>query len=465
MPWACNGHTYLRYREAATAPPMGPNALAFQKVAANLESATGTAPFSASRPIFEVVFDAIFTFFSCGIHSVIVAKSNSKLTILPAMQVPYGPFTAPFAESYPPLPEPPEELYLELPLEEPNPPKQPSKTLSPKKQLPEKQSFRGSVWIKPSKDALEFACELSEYKQIPNTLVLWVDGSTSYTPKNGAAWSGSAVVYYDSTVEQWAEYGFTMSTGDNNSAELLAIAEGLKIAIGHVQGDCTKTDIVLFSDSQTSLGYIYELYKPPGKMEHEILLERIFMRSEELEELGVKLELHWVPGHKGILGFKRADMLSRRCQKVGGHELTPLKMITGQVLVGKIHTWRFSKAETVRILHEQLFQEPTGVKAAKPVRSVIFGDRKAFFEAKMAKAQVRAKERAGRRQRRKELNRIREKAAREELGEAAYQELTTRLKKQACSRNELSTAGDTQNLMLQPLQPSGPLSSTAKPRQ
>lgn len=45
-----------------------------------------------------------------------------------------------------------------------------------------------------------------------------------------------------------------------------------------------------------------------------LVIHKIVNQSIRLQELGMSIELHWCPGHRGVPGNELADAVSRRAQ-------------------------------------------------------------------------------------------------------------------------------------------------------
>ncbi|OJJ75823.1 hypothetical protein ASPBRDRAFT_51533 [Aspergillus brasiliensis CBS 101740] len=190
-----------------------------------------------------------------------------------------------------------------------------------KQQLPptiriQDDRFDRVLLIKPRQEALKYAKEATETSP-NNHHVFWVDGSTA---ANEAAPSGVAVTY-----------GREGRDGDelycldeiwlSQLAELAAIGAGLRAAVRQLERLQVSGHVVqVFTDCQAAMKMLR-----PGTKESSALAGRLVRfvdaLSRRLCSLGVKVELHWVPGHQCVPGHKRADLLSRTVTRFMMHNL------------------------------------------------------------------------------------------------------------------------------------------------
>lgn len=117
---------------------------------------------------------------------------------------------------------------------------------------------------------------------------------------------------------------FTVSTGGRGSyyleAELAGIAGALGIAILSIKDSRRKASItpqkvVILTDCQDAISQLQELREHASnwKSQDGSLACKLVTRSQQLHDLGVILEVHWIPGHRSaISGNIRADTEARR---------------------------------------------------------------------------------------------------------------------------------------------------------
>ena len=180
--------------------------------------------------------------------------------------------------------------------------------------------FAGQITIRPHLEAMEYA--LDEYngrRKIPGRMAFWVDGSRS---PNGV--SGTAVAFRANPRQvgsKWIVRAYTVMEFDRlgtTHTEALAIMHALRIALAEaVRNDGTDakaSSVVIFSDCATAL-HILEDFTNEGQCWGRSLLARIATLANELSILDVKVQLHWVPAHKGIPGNYLADFLAKRAAR------------------------------------------------------------------------------------------------------------------------------------------------------
>lgn len=182
------------------------------------------------------------------------------------------------------------------------------------------KAFAGQIIIQPHLEAMEYA--LDEYngrRRIAGRMAFWVDGSLS--PRGV---SGTAVVFRANprvVGSQWTVRAYTVLEFDRLGTihtEALAIMHALRIALAKAVyndgTDAKASDVVIFSDSMSALQRI-ESFTYEGQRWGRPLLGRIVTLANELKNLDVKLQLHWVPAHKGIPGNYLADVLAKRATR------------------------------------------------------------------------------------------------------------------------------------------------------
>lgn len=196
--------------------------------------------------------------------------------------------------------------------------------------------FTGQITIRPHLEAMKYA--LDEYngrRKIPGRMALWVDGSLS--PRGV---SGTAVVFRANprvVGSEWIVRPYTVLEFDRLGTihtEALAIMHALRIALAkaihHHGTDAKASDVVIFSDCMSALHRI-ESFTHDSQCWGRPLLGRIVTLANELSNLDVKVQLQWVPAHRGIPGNYLADVLAKRAtrRKVRGRQY----MSTGRELL------------------------------------------------------------------------------------------------------------------------------------
>ena len=180
--------------------------------------------------------------------------------------------------------------------------------------------FTGQITIRPHLEAMEYA--LDEYngrRKIPGRMTFWVDGSRSPTGV-----SATAVAFRENprlVGSKWTVRAYTVLEFDRlgtTHTEALAIMHALRIALAEaVRNDGTdaKASVVcIFSDCATAL-HILDEFTNEAQCWGRSLLARIATLANELRILDVKVQLHWVPAHKGIPGNYLADFLAKRAAR------------------------------------------------------------------------------------------------------------------------------------------------------
>ncbi|PYH70403.1 ribonuclease H family protein [Aspergillus vadensis CBS 113365] len=170
----------------------------------------------------------------------------------------------------------------------------------------EDDRFDRVLLIKPRQEALNYAKEVTETSPDDHH-VFWVDGSTA---ANEAAPSGVAVIHGHSGQDADELYCLD-EIRLSQLAELFAIGAGLRAAVRHLERLQVSGHVVqVFTDCQAAM----EMLRPVTKKLSPLagrLVRLVDALSHRLCSMGVKVELHWVPGHQCVRGHKRADLLSR----------------------------------------------------------------------------------------------------------------------------------------------------------
>lgn len=201
--------------------------------------------------------------------------------------------------------------------------------------------FYGDVTIEQSpSDAIAAAVEASsKHFAEDQHIVIFVDGSLVWKP-NGTSGSiahlGAAVVHKSLDGSQgWEERRYFAISKERNShkAELFAIAQGAAVAIELIKRlkrqnsrcsgkKATSYRVTIFSDCQSALGQMKHLWEKNSDVKAQLCSDpnicKLIMRSQSLHQIGVHLELCWVPGHLGVEGNVRADEAAQQAAKTQG---------------------------------------------------------------------------------------------------------------------------------------------------
>jgi len=139
---------------------------------------------------------------------------------------------------------------------------------------------------------------------------IYCDGACS--PNPGKSGSGIAIYHKDNLTELW--YGLHDKNGTNNTAELNALHEALKIATPHIE---QKQTVQILSDSKYSIDCITKWSKgwknkgwTRGKGEeikNLALIQSCYTRYESIKDL---LTVSHVKGHANIEGNELSDRMA-----------------------------------------------------------------------------------------------------------------------------------------------------------
>ncbi|OJD34104.1 reverse transcriptase [Diplodia corticola] len=128
---------------------------------------------------------------------------------------------------------------------------------------------------------------------------IYTDGSALDTRVGASAFAQSLGTYRQDHLD-------TRSSTAVETAELMGIAMAIDIAI-----DTELPEFLVFSDSQAALIAIQQQMQKSNPYIVDALAENL----QKLRGGGVRMELHWVPGHKGIAGNVEADKLAKEAAR------------------------------------------------------------------------------------------------------------------------------------------------------
>ena len=180
--------------------------------------------------------------------------------------------------------------------------------------------FAGQITIQDTLSAMRQA--ISEHTQSgslrlePGRHSYHVDAAVSF--KNDL--TGLAVVHKEhrkNWASPWVTRGFQLNRAlDQTDAEVWAIWQALEMVLkkffrerGYSGQDPCST-AVIYSDCQPALERIAN-----GKGGDEKIVRRIVNRSIGLRQMGVEIQLHWVPGRRNVPGNELADLVAKRARQ------------------------------------------------------------------------------------------------------------------------------------------------------
>ena len=178
--------------------------------------------------------------------------------------------------------------------------------------------FEGDIVIQKRLDAMARA--LSEHTQNdprlkePGRHSYYVDAAVSR--EDGL--TGLAVVYMSHRQESaspWTVQGYRMHIAlEQNDAEAWAIWQALQLVLDKAKADRDSEKppdpcylAVIYSDSKSALHSI-------SSNSGGVKVQEIIRQSVELKQLGVGVQLHWVPGHCNVPGNELADLVSKKAR-------------------------------------------------------------------------------------------------------------------------------------------------------
>ncbi|KAK1149072.1 hypothetical protein N8T08_007750 [Aspergillus melleus] len=182
--------------------------------------------------------------------------------------------------------------------------------------------FPGTLTIESRDTALQHAKEAYLTQFGPSTSsrhVFWADGSFN---ENTAGSTGAAVVYStDGRIDNFVDRAYAVQgLWGIKCLELFAIGAALRIAVDRIEEDkTTKTHelrVSVFTDSQDAIRCLEDPHSERFPSTRDLALTVVDI-ARKLEDLGAKVEINWIPGHKNHVAHKRVDLMAKAAAKYG----------------------------------------------------------------------------------------------------------------------------------------------------
>lgn len=210
--------------------------------------------------------------------------------------------------------------------------------------------------------------------------------------------TGASMAWKETEWKTWKTY-----LGTNKEvfgAELYAIGEALGIALrdGKIgrgsssQSPTTRwTKIHIWADSQAAIKRLQHTAPGAGQW----LARRIIARTQQLKERDTTVEIHWVPGQKGVEGNERADEAAKAAAEAVGVRRCP-ERFTSLAHIGRTVTerkwkkaqhWFQKKHENRTHIHRARY-EPT-LDTQGPDETAMYGNARVarrYFQLKSGHA-------------------------------------------------------------------------------
>lgn len=179
-------------------------------------------------------------------------------------------------------------------------------------------TFHGKVVIEERELALQHAMDETGLP-LDERLVFWTDGSRFR--KYGL--SGAGVVFTTPNCAEWVTKSFTLQYGlysGSEDTELFAIKSAIDIAVETFAGyrragqsEPALSKLVIYNDCSSVLTNIasWEPYTVYATYVREPLFRHISKMSGRLQDLGIQIELRWVPGHSEVPGNELAHRIAQ----------------------------------------------------------------------------------------------------------------------------------------------------------
>ncbi|KAF2490254.1 hypothetical protein BU16DRAFT_147712 [Lophium mytilinum] len=177
--------------------------------------------------------------------------------------------------------------------------------------------FPDNIVIQDRSSAIQYGHQIYEQGLIKRCLVLWVDGSVERSPrvKGAKRLTAAAVRYLDFSSKDWVEL-VTFNTLPYGSrfaleAEMIAIHEAFRKAC-ELMNDFDR--LLILTDCQSLLQgiqsrSIFSFLSNPDWM------KSLLTYANMLYDVGITVELRWVPAHSSVEGNERVDELVKRFRR------------------------------------------------------------------------------------------------------------------------------------------------------
>ncbi|KAH8430664.1 uncharacterized protein LDX57_008326 [Aspergillus melleus] len=184
--------------------------------------------------------------------------------------------------------------------------------------------FPGILTIESRDTALQNAKEAYSTQFEPSTYsrhVFWADGSFN---ENIAGSTGAAVVYStDDRIDDFVDRAYAVQgLWGIKCLKLFAIGAALRIAVDRIEEDkTTKTHehrVCVFTDSQDAIHCLEDTHSERFPSTQD-LASTVGDIARKLEDLGAKVEINWIPGHKNHVAHKRVDQMAKVGAKYGAN--------------------------------------------------------------------------------------------------------------------------------------------------
>ncbi|KAF2434071.1 hypothetical protein EJ08DRAFT_694096 [Tothia fuscella] len=222
--------------------------------------------------------------------------------------------------------------------------------------------YPDNIIIQDRLSAIHYGNSIFEQGIIERRLVLWVDGSIQSFPrlKKAERLIAAAVRYLDPSTKDWVEL-VTFNTLPYRSrfsmeAEMIAIHEAFRKACEIMDGF---DSILIFTDCQSILEGI-KSKSAFSYLSNPDWIPSLFTYANMLYEVGITVELRWVPAHSSVEGNERADELAKRLRRTVG-------IIIADNLPGLILSHVTITPSSEEILRDFLFRK-ANIKAQEQVQ-------------------------------------------------------------------------------------------------
>ncbi|KAJ5716570.1 hypothetical protein N7493_008481 [Penicillium malachiteum] len=187
--------------------------------------------------------------------------------------------------------------------------------------------FTGQAVIRTRERAMRFALYMQNLQPINGNIhchTLWTDGSLVQGRGLFGGSAGGAVVWRNRPGAGWKSLKrrVTHPTRDSNLPEVMAVSMAMKKAVELVRTarasrtNALHDEVLIFTDSSFAVTLVGNAWRGVRQTtrtwpDMKPWIDDLLVSYGTLRTMGVRVEVHWVPGHSGVEGNSQAHLAAR----------------------------------------------------------------------------------------------------------------------------------------------------------